>query len=76
MAFFDSHFDHPDHGNFTSPEDVLNSQKLSDSEKRTVLQEWRDSLQHILRDDSDAPEVKARSEGLDRAMDRLAAAKT
>lgn len=60
-------FEHPQHGTFASPEDVVASDQFSNTEKRTILDEWRDSLRHILLDDPDAPQVKETSERLDRA---------
>ena len=69
-------FEHPQHGSFEKPEDVLASDKFSDSEKQTILEEWRSSLQHILRDDPDALQVKETSEHLDRAAATLGSSKT
>lgn len=69
-------FDHPKHGNYESPEAVANDSRLSEGEKRMILEEWRSSLAHILNNDPDAPEVRKTSESLDITIERLAAAKT
>ncbi|MEF2551473.1 hypothetical protein VQ042_08860 [Aurantimonas sp. A2-1-M11] len=71
-----SKFDHPHHGSYEKPQDVLKDDRLSDGEKETVLTEWRASLQHILSNDPNAPEVKATSESLDTAIENLAAGRT
>ncbi|MCB8839642.1 hypothetical protein [Aurantimonas sp. VKM B-3413] len=66
-------FDHPKHGTFDSPEAVLKSDKLSDSEKSDILSEWKSSLTHILHNEPNAPAVKETHASLDDAMERLAA---
>ncbi|MAU97346.1 MAG: hypothetical protein CMP81_15915 [Fulvimarina sp.] len=65
-------FDHAAHGSYDSPEDVLADDRLSATEKQTILTEWRSSLQHILNNDPDAPHVNATSRSLDEATERLA----
>lgn len=65
-------FDHAQHGNYDSPDDVLKDDRLSATEKQTILEEWRSSLQHILNNDPDAPQVEATSRSLDEAVERLA----
>ena len=69
-------FEHPQHGTIETPENVLASDKFSDTEKQTIIEEWRSSLQHILLDDPDAPEVKETSERLERAARTLDASKS
>ena len=71
-----SKFDHPTHGSYDKPEDVLKDDGLSDGEKETILSEWRSSLQQILKNDPNVPEVKATSESLDAAIEKLSAART
>ena len=71
-----SKFDHSTHGSYDKPEDVLKDDRLSDGEKETILSEWRSSLQQILKNDPDVPEVKATSESLDAAIEKLSAART
>ncbi|NDW05191.1 hypothetical protein [Jiella pacifica] len=68
-------FSHPTHGNYDNPEAVLNDDRLTDNEKRTVLDEWRSSLKHVLLNEPDAPQVKTTSKSLDDAAAKLAAGK-
>ncbi|MBP0614136.1 hypothetical protein [Jiella mangrovi] len=66
-----AHFDHPQHGTYRNPEDVLKDSRLSDGEKRTIIDEWRSSLKHILVNEPDAPEVEAVNKALDEAAAKL-----
>ncbi|MCQ0990207.1 hypothetical protein [Jiella marina] len=66
-------FDHPKHGTYESPEHVLNDDRLSETEKQMILDEWRSSLKHILANEPDAPEVRSTHRSLDEAAERLAA---
>ncbi|MCE7028520.1 hypothetical protein [Jiella avicenniae] len=68
-------FTHPTHGDYDNPEAVLNDDRLTDNEKRTVLDEWRSSLKHILRNDPDAPQAENTNQSLDDAAAKLAAGK-
>ncbi|MBO0906019.1 hypothetical protein [Jiella sonneratiae] len=70
-----AHFDHPKHGSYRSPEDVLGDDRLSATQKQTVLDEWRSSLQHVLHDEPEASNVRSTSDSLDAAAERLAAGK-
>ncbi len=70
-----ANFSHPEHGNYESPEAVLQDDRLSDSEKQTILDEWRSSLKHILTNEPKAPQVEATNKSLDEAASRLAAGK-
>ncbi len=73
---YSSKFDHPKHGTYAHPQDVLKDDNLSESEKQAVLEEWAASLKHILHNEPDAPQVKATKESLDEAIERLAAGRT
>ena len=68
-----AHFDHPKHGSYKDPEAVLKDDRLSAADKEAVLKEWSSSLEHILRNEPDAPQVKSTKESLDTAMGDLAA---
>ena len=69
-------FAHPTHGNYDSPDAVLNDDRLTDSEKQTILEEWSASLKQIMTNEPKAPQVEATSRSLDEAAARLAAGKT
>lgn len=73
---YSSKFDHPKHGTYADPEAVLKDDKLSESEKQTVLDEWAASPRHILHNEPNAPQVKATQKSLDEAIERLAAGRT
>ncbi|MEF2073871.1 hypothetical protein [Consotaella aegiceratis] len=65
-------FDHPRHGSFVDPADVLNSDRLSAGEKEEVLREWQTSLKQSFGKESGGSAAQRQHETLDEAIERLA----
>ncbi|MER0238533.1 hypothetical protein [Fulvimarina sp. MAC8] len=51
-------FEHPDHGTYGSPAAVAADANLSVAEKKTILHEWKQSLEQVLKDDPHAEGAK------------------
>lgn len=51
-------FEHPDHGTYSNPAAVAADANLTVSEKKTILEEWKQSLNQVLKDDPHAEGVK------------------
>ncbi|RFC65398.1 hypothetical protein DYI37_06135 [Fulvimarina endophytica] len=60
-------FDHPEHGSYDSPAAVAADEKLSTEDKKTLLQEWKQSLEHVLVNDPHASDAKTTRDEIDRA---------
>lgn len=66
-------FDHPRHGSYAYPAAVVDDERLSEEEKREVLNDWKASISREL---GNAPDTRRAHESLDEAIGRLAGLRT
>ncbi|MBP0614137.1 hypothetical protein [Jiella mangrovi] len=71
-----AHFNHPVHGTYTCPNELVTDKRLSETEKQMVIEAWSNSLKHGTFEERDIRSIKATARTLSFAATRLAAGNT
>ncbi|NDW05192.1 hypothetical protein [Jiella pacifica] len=68
-----THYKHPQLGTYSSADELLADDRLSETQKQIAIEAWRIQLEHGMSEEADPAPFKAAVKSLKGAADRLAA---